>query len=118
MRELGVWDRCRYPGYSDDPLHAFHSLAHDLSLADDFLCGDAQVLERAALKEHLHLEQGQRDDMAHAVGDVRALEEMHELFRARRYSQVLVLFAGLKYPERLSPAELQMLQIARERSGG
>jgi len=32
MRELGVWNRCRYPGYSDDPLDAFRCLAHDLTL--------------------------------------------------------------------------------------
>jgi hypothetical protein len=37
MRELGVWDQCRYPGFSEDPAAAFHDLAHDLGLAEDFL---------------------------------------------------------------------------------
>ena len=51
MRELGVWDRCRYPGFSEDPAAHFHNLAHDLGLADDFLSGWAAVLRTAAARE-------------------------------------------------------------------
>ncbi len=36
MRYLGVYGQNRYPGFSSDPLHAFHSLAYDL----DHFCGD------------------------------------------------------------------------------
>jgi hypothetical protein len=39
MRELGVWAQCRYPGFSDNPMDAFHNLAHDLQFAGDFLSG-------------------------------------------------------------------------------
>jgi hypothetical protein len=52
MRELGVWDQCRYPGFSSDPAASFHDLAHDLGLADEFLCGSAATLRQAATKRH------------------------------------------------------------------
>lgn len=51
MRELGVRYECRYPGFSDDPLVAFHELAHDLRFAADFTTGNAAVLLRAAMSE-------------------------------------------------------------------
>jgi len=50
MRELGVSEQCKYPGFSSDPMNAFLSLARDLAFADDFLTGDALILRRAALK--------------------------------------------------------------------
>ena len=33
MQELGAWDQCRYPGFSEVPAAAFHDLAHDLGVA-------------------------------------------------------------------------------------
>lgn len=51
MSELGVWEQCKYPGFSEDPMTAFQGLAHDLSLAEDFLGGPAIFLRRAAAKE-------------------------------------------------------------------
>jgi hypothetical protein len=51
MRELGVRYECRYPGFSDDPLVAFHDLAHDLKFAADFTTGNAAILLRAAVSE-------------------------------------------------------------------
>jgi hypothetical protein len=51
MRELGVWSECHYPGVSDDPLAAFHDLAHDLKFAGDFTAGNATALLRAAVTE-------------------------------------------------------------------
>ena len=50
MRELGVWGRNRYPGYSSDHLQAFRDLAHDLAFAEDFLSGDADCLLSASDK--------------------------------------------------------------------
>src|SRR5271155_1569276 len=35
MTELGVREKCKYPGYSDDFRDAFRDLAHDLSFAQD-----------------------------------------------------------------------------------
>ena len=51
MRELGVWQECRYPGFSQDPIAAFHDLAHDLAFADDFLSGSGEILQRTAERE-------------------------------------------------------------------
>ena len=49
MRELGVANRSRYPGFSDDPLDGFRHLATDLQeFGGDFLTGDATALRRAA----------------------------------------------------------------------
>jgi hypothetical protein len=51
MRELGVWEKCKYTGISDDPRDAFRDLAHDLRFAEDFFTGTAAVLSRAAERE-------------------------------------------------------------------
>jgi hypothetical protein len=51
LRGLGFRDECRYPGFSDDPLVAFHDLADDLKFAADFTTGNAAVLLRAAVSE-------------------------------------------------------------------
>jgi hypothetical protein len=48
MRELGVLQNCRYPGFSQDPLAAFEDLAHDLEFAKDFVAGSGELLLRAA----------------------------------------------------------------------
>ena len=46
MRELGVQERCHYPGFSEDPKEAFLGLAHDLAFAGDFLTGTGALLRR------------------------------------------------------------------------
>src|SRR5262245_3738510 len=51
MRGLGVWEQCRYPGFSGSPLEGFAHLAADLGHATDFLQGDAVVLCEVALQE-------------------------------------------------------------------
>jgi hypothetical protein len=51
MRELGAWEGCRYPGFSDDPMDAFRNLAHDIAVAEDFLSGTGEVLRIASEKE-------------------------------------------------------------------
>src|SRR5690349_10506424 len=50
MAALGVKGRARYPRVANDPLGAFHDLAHDLGelAASDFLAGPASVLRAAA----------------------------------------------------------------------
>ena len=70
MRELGVWGQCRYPGFSDDPLNAFRGLAHDLLLADDFVCGSGNILKQAARKEAA-LEAERTKDLSAAYGGDR-----------------------------------------------
>jgi hypothetical protein len=51
MAELGVREKCKYPGYSDDFRDAFRDLTHDLGFADDFLTGTGAVLKQAGIKE-------------------------------------------------------------------
>jgi len=116
MRELGVWEQCRYPGFSDDAAAPFHGLAHDLEFAKDFLSGSAAVLRAAAAKEALDVASRSQGDMARYVGDVRQIEQIRSRFREREYGDVVVLASALKYPDRMSESERRMVEIARKRS--
>src|SRR5215469_17249075 len=51
MKELGVWPRCEYPGFPNDPLDPFVRLARDLGFAGEFMSGDARLLLRASERE-------------------------------------------------------------------
>jgi hypothetical protein len=116
MQELGVRDRCHYPGISEDPIVAFHDLAHDLGFAEDFVSGSAVVLQKAAAKEMLETANYSAQLMAGYTGDTRFLGEMKDRFREQRYGDALRLAAKLTYPERMTPSERRMVEIARERS--
>lgn len=116
MRELNVWNQCRYPGFSEDAADGFRELMHDLAYAQDFLRGDAEVLRNAAAKEALKTAKQGQQYMAVAVGDVRKLEEMRDHFRGRRYVEVVRLAAELKYPDQMSSSEHQMIKLAGERA--
>lgn len=52
MRELGMQERCHYPGFLEDPKDALLALAHDLAFADDFLTGNGALLRQAARRSH------------------------------------------------------------------
>lgn len=115
MRELRVWDRCRYPGFSDDPLDAFAGLAHDLSFADDFLDGSAAVLRRAAAKEAAESAARHADSMAGYAGDKTKTDQLRRCFHEKRYDDVIRLAGDLKYPDRISESERKMVEMARKR---
>jgi hypothetical protein len=118
MRELDVWDQCKYPGFSDDPMDAFARLAHDLTFADDFLDGTATVLRQAAAKEAANTAAQQADLMAGYVGDKRKLDQLRECFREKQYSEVVRLARELKYPDRISESQRKMVEIAQRRMAG
>lgn len=118
MQELGVWNRCRYPGFSEDPIAGFDDLAHDLAFAEDFSSGTAAILLRAASKEALRATDRNEQLMRISVGDVRKLEQMKDRFRAAEYSEVMTLATELKYPDKMSQSEQRMIHIARERTTG
>lgn len=118
MRGLGVWGQCRYPGFSDEPMSAFSNLAADLGYAADFLSGDALILRRVAADERARAAAMGEELMAGYVGDTASLETMRLHFRSGRFADVVSVFGQLKYPQRLSPADLKMVEIARRRSGG
>lgn len=113
MRELDVWNQCRYPGFSEDSAAGFHELTHDLAFADDFLSGNAVILRGAAAKEALQAANREQHLMAVSVGDARKLEEMRDQFREGRYSEVMRLAAQLKYPDQMTPSERRMVHSAR-----
>ena len=115
MRELGVWNRCRYPGYSDDPLDAFRCLAHDLTLAEDFLSGPAIVLRQAAIKQAAASAGRSATDGANWAGDTRNLERMRDSFREGLYAEVVELAGGLQYSELMTESQTRMVEIARNK---
>jgi hypothetical protein len=115
MKQLGVWSQCHYPGFSSDPMHAFVGLAHDLKFAGDFLSGDAGELKIASGKEAASREEETESLMAGYVGDTRAIEQIRVLFKQGRYAEVVSRFNQLKYPTRLNPSEMRIVEMARER---
>lgn len=82
------------------PSAAFHDLAHDLRLAEDFLSGSAAVLRTAAAAEISENAEQTKRDMAHYVGDVRQRQHLRERFREGSYGQVVALAETLKSPNR------------------
>ncbi len=116
MRELGVWPKCRYPGFSENPLDAFHDLAHDLKFAEDFLTERAASLKRASAMEHIRADSRKAQDMARYVGDVRKREQLRDSFREKSYGDVVKLATELKYPRLMTQSERRMIEIARKRT--
>jgi hypothetical protein len=118
MRELGVWDQCQYPGFSDDPIDGFRGLLHDLQFAKDFLSRDAEVLERASENEAASAKIRDAKNYAHNTGEQRKLDELHNRFQEKRYAEVLRVAESLRYPELLTESEKKMIEIARKRRSG
>jgi len=118
MRALGVPSGSNfYPGFSEDPLDGFRHLASDLTcFADEFLSGDAPILRRAAAEEAARRPEEQRRYEAWMVGDDSARQRAKELFRQRRYDEVVTILTALQYPEFMDGYELKILEVARRRS--
>jgi hypothetical protein len=116
MRELGVWTRCRYPGFSEDPMDAFHDLAHDLKFAEDFLLGRAASLKKAAAMEKISASSRKAQHMADYVGDTRKRDQLRNYFRENLYHEVVELARALTYPNFMTQSEQKMVAIARKRT--
>jgi hypothetical protein len=116
MRELGVRERCHYPGFSEEPKDAFLGLAHDLAFADDFLTGTGDLLRQAAMRESSDDATRNADLMAGYVGDKRKVEQLRSCFHQGKYEDTLAEFNSLKYPERLSEPDRKMVELARKRA--
>jgi hypothetical protein len=117
MRELGTWTECRYPGFSENPIDAFHELAHDLKFAEDFLSGHAARLKQAAAMEKINIGSRKAQQMAGYVGDARKRDELRSCFRQKLYGDVGKLARALKYPNLMTQSEQKMVEIARKRTG-
>ena len=116
MREIGVLERCHYPGFSEDPREAFLGLTHDLAFVDDFLTGTGALLRQAAMRESSDNAARGADLMAGYVGDKRKVENLRSCFQQGKYEDALAEFNSLKYPERLSEPERKMVELARKRT--
>jgi len=118
MTQLGVRDRCHYPGYSDDPMAGFHHLADDLStFGSDFL-GSGEQLVAAAKAEAQELVVRGRKLNAGWSGDCRARQNAREAFKKGDYRKTVDLLTTLRYPDDLSPSELMLLSMAQQRMKG
>jgi hypothetical protein len=115
MRELGVWDQCRYPGFSNDPMKGFEELLRDVGFADDFLDGSAEKLRQAAAREEVAERARKMDATAGYVGDKAKIERLHTCFHQKQYREVVHLAHALKYSDRLSESERKMVEIAQRR---
>ena len=116
MREIGVLERCHYPGFSEDPKEAFLGLAHDLAFADDFLTGTGALLRQAAMRESSDNAARHTELMAANVGDERKVENLCRCFWQGKYEDALAEFNSLTHPERLSEPERKMVELARKRT--
>jgi len=116
MRELGVRERCHYPGFSKDPKKAFLGLAHDLAFADEFLTGTGGLLRKAAKRQSSDTAERNADLMAGYVGDKQKFEHLRRCFRQGKYEDAIAEFNGLRYPERLSEPDRKMVELARKRN--
>ncbi|HYI10505.1 MAG TPA: hypothetical protein VEK57_15700 [Thermoanaerobaculia bacterium] len=117
MRAATTEGEASYPGFSTDPLVAFEHLRSDLErFASDFLHGDGAALLKAAISEEESEEQASHKTMIESVGDGRCRRDARDAFRRKDYARTVSLLSELRYPEDLSPAERQMLEIARQRA--
>lgn len=115
MRELGAWADCRYPGFSDDAMDAFRDLAHDITIAEDFIFGTGEVLRTASEKQARQSAAGDTEFTDKAVGDVEKLDRMRERFRIGNYSDVIEIASTIHYMENVPPAIQKMIEIAKKR---
>jgi hypothetical protein len=115
MGQLGVSMLCRYPGFPQEHMQAFHDLAHDLVFAGDFLSGDASALLAAARAEKVNSDSRSEILMAGYTGQNRALEKMREDFKAGRYRDVIATYEKLALPHLLTETQLKLVELARAR---
>jgi len=115
MRQLGVWEQCRFPGFSQGPLLSFANLTHDLSFAEDFLSGSGDVLRMAAVNEEEVAKERSDNLIATAVGDTQKIKQLRDRFREDHYDDVVKIAAELKFPDRLSASQRRMIEIAISR---
>jgi len=115
MRELGVAERCHYPGFPSDPLLSFEHLAHDLKFVDDFINGSGEVLAEASKKEVASNAEQDARLLSGYVGDTRKIESLRICFKDRRYKEVLSVAESIEFPERMKESDRRMVDIARRR---
>jgi hypothetical protein len=115
MKELGIWTRCEYPGFPNDPTDPFERLAHDVKFAGEFVSGDARLLLRASEIERTALAAQDARDFQGYVGDIRTLEQMRDAFRLGAYDQVVALAGTIRLPDNMTETQRRIVEIAKAR---
>ena len=115
MRALGVWEQCRYPGFSTEPQQVFRDLAHDLTFAADFVSGNASILTASSQAEKITQDCEAERLRAGYTGQNRELEKMRLDFKAGRYKEVIAAFDQLPLPHLLTDAQLKLVHLSRAR---
>jgi hypothetical protein len=77
------------------------------------LSGGGEVLLVAARDQRARESIANRIYTVSAVGDGRSRRKARELFREKKYREVLELLGNLEYPELLTGSEKKMLEIAQ-----
>ena len=97
----------------------YHALRSDIeNFCSDFVTGPAIEWAAAAkLDGQLRSDRNKRLNAIY-VRDDRKRQHARELFRNKRYADVVATLTGLNYPDLLDQSEQQMLEIARKRSNG
>jgi hypothetical protein len=117
MKELGVYERAAYPGFSEDPLDGFRHLADDLGrFAEDFLVGDGATVLGAAQREQTEDKAKSQTLRAGYEGDFHRREEAKRKFDARDWRGAVSLLESLKYPDQMDASDRRRLEIARRRA--
>jgi hypothetical protein len=99
----------QYPGFSDDPLDGFRHLAHDLQkFCDDFLSGDGKVLIAAVQDQR-----AREENAGKLNGHLWARERARELFREKKYREVVDILENLRSPELMNGLDKKILEIAK-----
>ena len=100
-------------------LDRYHALRSDIeNFCSDFVTGPAIEWAAAAkLDGQLRSDRNKRLNAIY-VRDDRKRQHARELFRNKRYADVVATLTGLNYPDLLDQSEQQMLEIARKRSTG
>jgi hypothetical protein len=103
----------------ESELDRYRSLRSDLeNFCSDFLAGPATEWAAIASADGQRRAECNKRVNAGYVGDDRKREEARELFRDKKYDDVVTLLDGLVYPDLLDQSEQRMLEIARKPSNG
>jgi hypothetical protein len=80
------------------------------------VAGDASILIRAASEEAERRPELQRRLIASYTGDDADRRRARELFRAKKYPEVVTVLESLKYPEYMDDFERTILEVARRKA--
>jgi len=121
LKALGIASNACYPSYEDDSRSGYSALLLDLqNLLSPFFVGSAENFSAVA-REYMET-QRQRTQEAQqrfpywGSGEERLKAQARELFRQKRFNEVVQIEAQIRFPEFLTEAEQLMFSMARKRT--